>query len=210
MKKIFSLCFLILSSSIAYSSITAITENGDAVILKEDGSWSYSETNSVVDEIIEMNDMLFTKGEESTFNLKSKVASTSFWIDPKEWKFELNKQNSATEYTFSIPNTDLYGVVISEGLGMQVEELVKVAFKNAKSAAPDTRVLKKEYRMVNGHKVIHMVMRGTIQSIDFTYTGYYYSNKFGATQFLVYTGTNLLPKYEDQIYSLLNGFDVRN
>ena len=99
-------------------------------------------------------------------------------------------------------------MVISEAVQIKSEELVKIAIENARSVAPDIRVVSKEYRTVNGNEIIHMIMRGTIQSIDFTYVGYYHSNELGSTQFLTYTGTNLLPKYEKLIYSLLNGFDT--
>jgi hypothetical protein len=51
-------------------------------------------------------------------------------------------------------------------------------------------------------------MRGTIQSIDFTYIGYYHSSPKGSTQYVTYTGSNLIPKYKDNIYTLLNGFNT--
>lgn len=200
---------MLICSAAAYGATTAITENGDSVILKEDGTWIYSKTNSDSLEEIPRVEEEFEKGKESSFNLKSKVAKSSFWINPKEWSFSIEKdKNAANEYAFSIPGTDLYGMVISEALQIKPEELVNIAFENARSFAPDMRVVKKEYRTVNGNEVIHMIMSGTIQSIEFTYVGYYHSNEFGSTQFLTYTGTNLLPKYEEHIYSLLNGFDT--
>ena len=60
-------------------------------------------------------------------------------------------------------------MAISEQVEIDVEELVKIAFDNAREAAPDTEVVKKEYRTVNGNKVIYMEMVGTIQSIKFKY-----------------------------------------
>ncbi|WP_316368814.1 hypothetical protein [Candidatus Thiodiazotropha sp. CDECU1] len=209
MNKIFYLILLLAASSLSYGAITAITENGDTVILKEDGSWHYKDTNTVVNETIETNKTHFIKGEKSSFNLKSKITGASFWIDPKEWSFKRDDSSETSEYSLKAPDTDLYGMVISEGLEVKPEELVKLAFENARNVAADMRVVKKEYRIVNGIKVIHMIMRGTIQSIDFTYIGYYHSNNSGSTQYLTYTGTNLVPKYKDKIYSLLNGFDVQ-
>ncbi|MES9970699.1 MAG: hypothetical protein ABW092_11755 [Candidatus Thiodiazotropha sp.] len=209
MKKIVYFALLLAASSIAYGAITAITENGDSVILKEDGTWSYADTNTVLNETIETNKTNFTKDENSSFNLKSKVTGASFWIDPKVWNFKRAETSESSEYALKAPNTDLYGMIISEGLQVQPEELAKLAFENAKNAAADMRIVNKEYRNVNGHKVIHMIMQGTIQSIDFTYIGYYHSDKSGSTQFITYTGTNLIPKYKDKIYSLLNGFDLQ-
>ena len=115
----------------------------------------------------------------------------------------------AIEYTFDFNGRDLYGMVITEQVEIAVEELAKIAFANAKAGAPDAKVVKKEYRMVNGVKVIYMEMTGTIQSIKFKYFGYYYSDSTGSTQFLSYTGANLEKKYSADIQAFLNGFSVQ-
>lgn len=209
MKHLFSLVIFALISSAAYGAITAITEDGDTVILKEDGSWHFADTKTLEINKIETDPKKYSKSKKATFNLKSKVTKASFWLNPKEWNLSREEANESAEYSFRVPDTDLYAMVISEGLQIKPEELAKIAYQNAKAVAPDMKILKKEYREVNGKKVIHMIMRGTLQSIDFTYIGYYYSDKSGSTQFLTYTGSNLIGKYERQIYSLLNGFDVQ-
>ncbi len=116
--------------------------------------------------------------------------------------------HESAEYTFELKNGDLYAMAISEEIEMDVEELAKTALENAKGVAPDTKVIKKEYRTVNGNKVIYMEMVGTIQSIKFKYLGYYFSNASGSTQYLTYTGTNLEAKYKTEINNFLNGFSV--
>ena len=80
-----------------------------------------------------------------------------------------------------------------------------IAFENAKSAAPDIRIVDEEYRIVNGTKVLMIQMSGTIQGIKFTYYGYYYSNENGTIQLLTYTATNLLKEYNQDIEAFLNG-----
>ena len=113
------------------------------------------------------------------------------------------------EYTFELKSGDLYAMAISEEVEIQVEELAKIALENAQGAAPDTRVVKKEYRNVNGNKVIYMEMVGTIQSIKFKYLGYYHSNASGSTQYLAYTSENLVSKYQSDIDNFLNGFSTK-
>ena len=130
-------------------------------------------------------------------------------INPKNWKFKKNENgHDAAEYTFRMRDSDLYAMAINEQVEIGIEDLANIAFTNAKNAAPDVRVVKKEYRVVNGHKVIYMEMLGTIQSVKFKYLGYYYSNETGSTQFLAYTGANLVDKYQKDIDVLLNGFSV--
>lgn len=92
---------------------------------------------------------------------------------------------------------------------MDMDSLTEVALQNARNAAPDMRIIKREYRNVNGVRAIYMEMRGTTQGADFTFSGYYFSNDSGTTQFLTYTGTNLLGMYDAEIRSFLNGFSKR-
>ncbi|MDN4503430.1 hypothetical protein QX776_13545 [Alteromonadaceae bacterium BrNp21-10] len=200
------LCFFTLN---AVASTTAMTENGDVVILNKDGTWQYQDENAAMEVEIPTNPNKFTQPDSSNFTLKSSKTNSSFAINSKKWKFKKNKNgHESAEYTFEFNDGDIYGMAISEQVQVDVEELVKIAFNNALAAAPDTQIIKKEYRMVNGHKVIYMEMIGTIQSIKFQYLGYYYSNESGSTQFLAYTGANLVKKFQDDIDNFLNGFSV--
>ena len=52
---------MLLVSSVTYGSTTAITENGDSVILKEDGTWIFNETQSDILEEIPRNTKKYTK-----------------------------------------------------------------------------------------------------------------------------------------------------
>lgn len=191
------------------ASKKAVTEEGDLVILNNDGTWNYEDGKSSNDMAIPINPNTFKKHNKSNFTLKSTKTNSSFSINPKKWKFKKNKNgHESAEYTFELRNGDLYGMAISEEIEMDVEELAKTALDNAKGVAPDTKVIKKEYRTVNGNKVIYMEMVGTIQSIKFKYLGYYFSNASGSTQYLTYTGTNLEAKYKTEINDFLNGFSV--
>ena len=157
-----------------------------------------------------MNPKSFVKHKDSAFLLKSTKTNSAFWINPKKWSFEKNvNDHDSAEYTFNIKGSDLYGMVISEQIEVDIEELVKLAFENAKKAAAGMKVVKKEYRRVNGNKVIYMEMEGTIQSIKFTYLGYYFSNSSGSTQFITYTGSSLVNKYRTDIDNFLNGFVIK-
>jgi hypothetical protein len=99
-------------------------------------------------------------------------------------------------------------MLITEKLKVPLETLISIAIENGKKAAPDLKVIKQEYRIVNGVKVMMMQMSGTIQGISFVYYGYYYSNESGSVQFLAYTSQDLLNNYSDDIEELLNGFVV--
>ncbi len=207
--RIFIVLLLCTFSFIVIASKKAVTEEGDLVILNNDGTWTYEDGKAFDDIELPINPKTFEKHIKSNFTLKSTKTNSSFSINPKKWKFKKNKNgHESAEYTFELKNGDLYAMAISEEIEMDVEEFAKTALENAKGVAPDTKVIKKEYRTVNGNKVIYMEMVGTIQSIKFKYLGYYFSNASGSTQYLTYTGTNLEAKYKTEINNFLNGFSV--
>lgn len=209
--KIFIILLLCVFSFNIMANTKAVTEEGEVVILNDDGTWNYEKENKKNSKTIEipMNSGVFTKSSTSSFNLKSTKTNASFSFDPKKWKFKKNENgHEAAEYTFELKNGDLYAMVVSEQIEIELEQLVNIAFDNAKEFDSDAKVTKKEYRIVNGHKVIYMEIVGTIQSVKFKYLGYYFSNSTGSTQYLTYTGVNLVEKYQTDIDKFLNGFSI--
>ena len=200
-------CFASLSVLAAQQ---AVTDEGQVVILNDDGTWLYAQGNEPEELVIPVNDNVFTTHKDSSFPLKSSKTNSVFAINPKKWRFTKNKgAHEAAEYTFQLKSNDLYGMAISEEIEIGMEQLADIALENAKTVAADTRVVNKEYRVVNGKKLIYMEMIGTIQGVKFKYLGYYYSDESGSTQFLAYTGVNLVAKYQTEIDKFLNGFAVR-
>jgi hypothetical protein len=54
-----------------------------------------------------------------------------------------------------------------------------------------------------------MEMTGSIDGLEITYFGYFLSTNAGTTQWLVYTGSNLMNEYRKEIETLLNGITVQ-
>jgi hypothetical protein len=183
---------------------SAITDTGELVILKEDGTWEYS-TKPLRSSEISTNKRVFTKPTSSSFLVKSKKNKRGIWINPKIWSFKKATGDNAQEYMFQLKDEDLYAMVISEAIEIGTESLVEIALQNAKRAAPDAKIHNKEYRIVNGKKLIYLEITGTMQSINFKYHGYYYSDASGTTQLVTYTSTNLVEKYRSEITNFLNG-----
>ena len=189
----------------AKASQKAVTEDGDVVVLNDDGTWVYENRTEIIPAVIGQNPKLFSAPSNANFQLKSSRTNVAFKLDPKQWNFSKNEQGEAAEYNFKLKSGDLYAMAITEQLEIALETLTDIAVDNARDAAPDIHVIKKEYRNVNGLKVIYMEMEGTIQKVKFTYLGYYYSNASGSVQYLTYTGTNLVHKYREDIDQFLNG-----
>jgi len=202
MKLMLTILLLALSMP-SLSSQRAITDTGDEVILNDDGTWELDKNNTATS--ITENKEIFIKPKKSSFLLKSKKNKSAYWINTNKWTFKKATNNPDAEYELQLKNGDLYGMTISEEIEIDLEELANLAISIAKGSAPDLKVVTKEYRIVNGKKVIFMEMRGTLQGIKFTYLGYYFSDKSGSTQLVTYTETNLVNKYKKDVFDLLNG-----
>jgi hypothetical protein len=207
MRAIIILFFLI--SKIGFSQISAVTSNGDEVILYKNGTWKYASKNDSSKEI-PMSSVKFEKDSKSTFQVKSNVIpSISIYINPKIWSFEKPEDSHSKEYKFQLKGKEAYGMLITERVELPLETLREAALTNAKSAAPDIEIIEQEYRVVNGTKVLFMRMDGTISGMEFSYYGYYYSSKSGSVQFITYTFKNLLTEFRADLESILNGLVVK-
>lgn len=205
MKKLIITALMLSLMQMTFAQINALTETGDEVILYEDGTWKYLVESVMLNSEVFVNDKEFLKDAQSTFLVRSSKLNIGMWIDPKAWKFSKGTDNDAFEYQFEKKGDDLYAMLISEKVQIQVESLKEIALNNARAVAPDMRIIHEEYRIVNGLRVFMMQMSGTIQGMKITYCGYYYSNPNGTIQFLTYTGDNLFRDYLVEIEKFLNG-----
>lgn len=204
---LFFLVFITLLCS-THAVQRAVTDEGEVVILNDDGTWKYENQNSLAVNEIKENPKLFFKDRTSTFPIKSKVTQTRYWINPRKWSFEKGGSEDAAEYSFQLRGGDLFGQAINEGLEISIDGLGEIALSNFKDVSPGAEITFREYRNVNGVKVLYQVMEGSLQGMDLIYYGYYFSNSAGTTQYLIITGKNLASKYRSDIEEFLNGFDV--
>jgi hypothetical protein len=206
MKIISLLLIYLLSINIVSAQQKAVTEIGEEVILYEDGTWKYLNEDYLKNSEIPTNPKSFKKGENSSFLLKSNNVNVGFWLNPKIWSFKKAIQNPDAEFELQLKNGSLYAMVITEKVEIPLETLKSIALENGKNEAPDLKIVKEEYRIVNGAKVLLLEMNGTLQGIKFSYYGYYFSSTNGTVQFITYTSQKLLEEYRSKCESLLNGF----
>lgn len=205
MKNITLLLFSLLTIHLVQAQQNAVTERGDEVILFDDGTWKYQNEDEIAKTEIPTNPVDFKKDKESTFLLKSNNVNLGFYLDPKIWSFRKATDKPDVEYAINLKDGDLYGLVITEKFEIPLETFKTIAIENGKAAAPDIRIVKEEYRSVNGMKVLMLQLDGTMQGIKFSYYGYYYSNANGSVQFITYTSQNMLDRYIPVSEKLLNG-----
>ncbi len=205
MKLIFAFISCLAVLNPIYGQKSAVTDNGEEVLLFDDGTWKYKDKEDSLNSEVLLNPKTFIKNESSNFLLKSDKINLGFWLNSKKWTFKKAESNADAEYELQLKNEDLYAMIITEKLEIPLLTLKSLAYTNAKSVAPDLKIVKEEYRMVNGIKVLHLQMNGTAQGVKFAYFGYYFSNSNGTVQFITYTSQNLLNSYVKNCEELLNG-----
>ncbi|SDM08269.1 hypothetical protein SAMN05421823_110108 [Catalinimonas alkaloidigena] len=183
----------------------AVTGTGEEVLLYEDGTWAYVDGEVDSTATIPLNATPFVKAKDATFLVKSDRVDIRVYINPKQWSFGKAQSNDAAEFQFKLKDEDAYAMFISERLEVPLESFKEIALTNGRNAAPDIRVVKEEYRMVNGRKVLCLQMKGTVQGMKVIYYGYYYSFAGGTVQLITYTAQNMLQRYESSMEKLLNG-----
>ena len=91
------------------------------------------------------------------------------WLNPNKWA--ISKGAEPQEYKFTLKGGSAYGMLITEKIEFPLETLKKAALKNAQNASPDIALIKEEYRVVNGTRVLMMELEGTLQDIKFNFLG---------------------------------------
>lgn len=209
MKKILLACGIILACNSALDAqILATTADGDTVLLNSDGTWAYLDTAELVDEILPVNPVKFTKPSSAKENYKAISKSYQIWYQEKDWaRMDPKNLNPLAEVAFKSTEMDAYGMLIYEGMEANSQTLADVAILQARKTASDLTVLSKEIRSVNGKDMVALEMTGKIQSIDIYYYNYYYSGPEGSIQLLCFTtakaSDGLKPKMEDFLNGLV-------
>jgi hypothetical protein len=206
---LFFLASLIFSNAIV-AQIKAITDKGDEVILYDNGTWKFSKEFMNADSVIKINPASFTRSASASFLLKSNKTHLGFWLDPKIWSFGKATNNKSAEYELQQKGGDIQALLITENIHLTLEALRNIVIKNAKAASPDYHVVKQEYRIVNGLKVLYMEAEGTISDIKFSFLGYYYSDVNTTLQFLVLAVKDGEIDNEKKAEELLNGLVIND
>ncbi len=211
--RLFCLGFMVMFLWVgALAQEVLVTERGDSILLHSDGTWEYF--NSSMKEIqpiqIGTNSHVFTKPKSSKDKVNGKDGAYELWYNNKNWKRVPSGELSPdADLAFKLNRGDVYGMIIYEELEIELESLTEIALENARSAAPDIQLIEKEYREVNGNRIICMKMKGSMQGIKVVYYSYFFSNINGSIQFHTFTGQGVLSKYTNDIEDLLNGLIVK-
>jgi hypothetical protein len=190
----------------------AVSERGDSVLLKANGTWDYlSNLSGAMREelIIEENDKLFKLAKEAESEAKGLDDAYRVYYDNEVWRrispAELNEES---DLSWSMNGGDAYAMVIFEEIEIDIEDLSQIAFDNAREISNGMEMISREYRNVNGKTLICMEMAGVLSGMKVSYYSYYFSYENGSIQFHTFTGTQVLEKYRSRFEDMLNGLII--
>jgi hypothetical protein len=196
-------CIFCLIITPAHSQdIKAKTEDGKTVILHPDGTWKYVTTEEP--QFLSPS----IKPQSSNKLIKGKRGTYGIWIDENKWRMSEVRFNPVAEFCFAHTAGEGYAMIIDEGIQMPLEQLKNIILENTKKAAPDVRITVEKKRVINNVEILYMQMEGTVQSIPFTYVGYYYTGEAGTIQIITYSAKDLIDEFESDFIDFLNGFEV--
>ncbi len=188
--------------------IYATTEDGRLIKVYPDGKWE-SETKKIsAVEIDESKLEKFQIPEGAVSIKKSENYKYSIYYKPEDWKILNYQINELSDTTMVSTNHECYAIVIAERTSVSLETLKEAVLINAKKASSDIQTIKSEYRIVNGKKMLFLVLFGTVMDAPIKYYYYLYSGVDGAFQVIAFaTGINFVNN-EKKIEEILNGFAV--
>jgi hypothetical protein len=197
------LVLLIAGTVLCQTPIKARTESGKEVVLLPDGTWKYAEAAAPAGS----GPIVTNKPAGATTLYKSPRAGFGIWYDDSKW-FMKKEPDEQGRIEFKLKRGDAYALVLIEEISIPLGTLKEAALENAKSAAPDAKMIFEEYRTVNKTEVLCMKIDGTVKGIPFRYYGYYYGGKQGSIQLLTFTGQDFFSKYEQDLTEFLNGLEI--
>lgn len=189
-------CFHVASLSAA--DIEATTADGRKVMLRDDGTWSFTAPTSATPGPA-------SKPAGATEVLQSKKGFMELWYDPAKWTQRTRFNNESAEFALEHTSGDAYAMAIVERIGMPMSTLRNVALDNAKATAEDARITLDEERTINGVNVTALQIDGTFSGIPFRYYGYYWTGNAGTLQVVTFTSQNLFSEVAEDFTALLNG-----
>ena len=195
-----TLALFLISSYTVFAQTHAVTDNGEEVILNNDGTWKYANITPSYDTKIDT--AIITKDKTATFLVKSQKVPIGVWINPKKWKFAPYSGNATSapiEYMFTMKDEDAYAMLITERVEAKPQIVRDLILSHAKQIDPNAHMTREEIRTVNGTTCYMLEYEASNKGLLFHYMGYIASSQAGKIQFFRFTKKHLLKKIKNEI-----------
>jgi len=205
MKKLFLPVIALLFVFQAGAQITAITEEGKAVVLFSNGVWRYVNDSVKVSSLdlphytVPSNSKQFLKGTETRYEL---------WYNAEKWNLLPDTVYTNSEYALEDHKGELIAMMITERMQIPIATIKEAAVGSFKREGSECRIAEEQKIVVNGTEGLLLKIDALVDGIPVSYLNGYFSTREGTFQLITYTAYNLFDLHRNAMMELISGFVV--
>jgi hypothetical protein len=203
MKNFFLPFIVLMFACKAGAQVTAVTEEGRAVILFGDGTWRY--LNDSVN--VSTTDLPhYTVPENSTSLVKGKETRYELWYNTDKWNLLPDTVYGNSEYAFEFHTGELIAMMITERMQVPLSRIKEAAMASFKKEGSEGRISEEQKIVVNDTEGLLLKIDALVDGIPVSYLNGYFSTREGTFQLITYTAYNLFDRYRKDMIGLISGF----
>jgi hypothetical protein len=124
----------------------------------------------------------------ATYLYKSKMAGIGLYVDKDLWGIKSCSMNESCEKKFLCKGENCFASLVTESTeDVALRDMEYFVLESALTNSPDAEITMKEFRMVNGIKVLCLGLKGSIKSLRFEGLTYIYTTENEIVQLWCYT-----------------------
>jgi len=203
MKKLLLQAISLLFISQAMAQITAVTEEGKAVILFGNGTWRY------------LNDSLwisntgmqyFSTPENSTHVLTGKEPAYEIRYNAEKWKLLPDTLYKNADFSLENHDGEVIAMIITEKMQVPLQRIKDAAVENFNKTGTEFKITEEQKLNVNGTEGLLLKIDALVDDMPFSYLNGFFSTPQGTYQLITFTAYNLFDQYRNDMMDLICGF----
>jgi hypothetical protein len=203
MKNFFLPVIALLFAFQAGAQVTAITEEGRAVILFSNGTWRFL-NDSVRVSTLDLPH--YTVPGNSTSLVKGKESRYELWYNAEKWNLLPDTIYENSEYALEFHNGELIAMMITERMQVPLTTIKEAAIGSFKKEGSECKIAEEQKIMVNGTEGLLLKIDALVEGIPVSYLNGYFSTREGTFQLITYTAYNLFDLHRIDMMELISGF----
>ncbi len=205
MKNILALLFALQFCSQVMAQITAVTEEGKAVILFSDGTWRYRNDSAWIPHAGIRH---YSVPANSTALLGGARAACRMLYQADQWSILPDTLYPHADFSLQNHDGEVIAMIISEKMQLPLQKMKDAAVDNFKKTGTEFKVSGEQRIIVNDTEGMLLKIDALVDGIPFSYLNAYFSTPQGTCQVITFTAYNLFDRYRNDMMDLISGFSV--
>jgi hypothetical protein len=187
----------------AGAQITAITEEGRAVLLFSNGTWRYLNDSERVPTLDLPH---YNVPASSKHLLKGKETRYELWYNEEKWDLLPDTVYANSEYALEDPKGERVAMMITERMQVPLKAIKEATLGSFKREGSECRIAEEQKIWVNGTEGLLLKIDALVDGIPVSYLNAYFSTREGTFQLITYTAYNLFDHHHQDMMELICGF----